>query len=259
MLGAGDITETNGVAYAMATLDLSKVDIVAGLDFFSNPIKGSRITSDGIDYRVLKTNGRVAELLMLANPLNLQVPFGANNTYEGSVIDGLLNETLYGGLPDGAKAAIVDKTFKQDSWYSELSNPSGDPAYQATYGENNDSYVLSLGNAEYGEEITRHIYLPSVQDIIDYLGATPEMLQSNTTITKVNICDKILGNLVDISQLWLRSASAADSTNAFAVITGQGALDGGTAASGECDVFPVFQADSSKVAWELSEAPQPIF
>ena len=196
------------------------------------PIKGAWLAIDGfdtprrlsgtVDYSyaglVTRISNGVAEILNVDSNYNPELEYvGEQKMYAGSNIDTYLNGTLYNSLGACFKSAIIDKTIYQDSWYSEAANPSGDPAYQATYGENNDSYVLSLGNAEYGGEITRHIYAPSVQDIIDYLGATPEMTVENTSIRPENL-DNLLNANVNPFSVWTRSANA--SSNGFQGLIG---------------------------------------
>lgn len=135
--------------------------------------KGSLVSIDlngdgvGETYRIIKTNGMVCEILAMDNAPASK--FGSNNTYAGSDFDNYLNNTWYNTLSNTAKAAIVDKTFRQDSWYM---NNSGNPDYSGYCGTTNPgdrSYVISLDSASFGAEITRHVYALSVQDVLDYI------------------------------------------------------------------------------------------
>ena len=198
------------------------------------PIKGAYLYIDGfdtprqhfggaVDYSytglVTRISNGVAEILNVDDNFNPELEYvGEQKMYAGSNIDAYLNGTLYNSLGACFKSAIIDKTIYQDSWYSETANPSGNPIYEAVGNPNYGNYMLSLGNAEYGGEITRHIYAPSVQDIIDYLDATPEMTVENTSIRFENLDHLLNAGIMDTFSVWTRSANA--SSNDFQGLIG---------------------------------------
>ena len=215
------------------------------------PVKGDIITLDSKQYRVLKTEGTVAEVLAMYDA-NSSIKFdsassGYNNTYAGKSLDTYCNNTFYSGLSAAMKSAIVDKTFTQDSWDldSSVSTPSH---YTGKYGSS--AYYLTLKNAAYGSSITRHCYCLSVQDVLDYLEATTSMGTSDTTLTDTNIW-KMFWNVTtsqSFKTIWLRSAVSSDSNRVFNVSGDYGFL--GRVNVGEVKgVRPAFQIDLSKIAW----------
>ena len=110
--------------------------------------KGQIITLDGKEYRIIKLNGSVAEVVGMTNASD-STAFGSSQIYAGSTLDTLLNSTFYATLSDKLKAAIVDKAFTQDSWYPSA---SGNPDYSGYYGTTKPgttAYTISLGNAAF--------------------------------------------------------------------------------------------------------------
>ena len=215
------------------------------------PVKGDIITLDSKQYRVLKTEGTVAEVLAMYDA-STSVKFdsastGYNNTYAGKNIDTYCNNTFYSGLSAAMKSAIVDKTFTQDSWKRTGSVPT--PLhYTGKYGSS--TYYLTLGNAAFGDSITRHCYVLSVQDVLDYLEATTSMGASDTTLTDTNIW-KMLWNATTSQRnkyIWLRSAFSSIPDYAFFVFGDAGDLNSRSAHL-TCAVRPAFQIDLSKIAW----------
>lgn len=215
------------------------------------PVKGDIITLDSKQYRVLKIEGTVAEVLCMYDA-STSVKFdsassGYNNTYAGKNIDTYCNNTFYSGLSAAMKSAIVDKTFTQDSWKRDSSVPT--PLH---YTGKSDSFIyfLTLVNAAYGSSITRHCYCLSVQDVLDYLEATTSMGPSDTTLTDTNLWQMFWN--VTTSQsgkfIWLRSASSPSSDYEFVVYGSSGDLDSNTASSPYA-ARPAFQIDLSKIAW----------
>ena len=213
------------------------------------PVKGDIITLDSKQYRVLKTEGTVAEVLCMYDA-NSSIKFDTssniNNTYAGKNIDTYCNSTFYSGLSAAMKSAIVDKTFTQDSWKRDSSAPTKSH-YTGKY--NLDPYYLTLVNAAYGSSITRHCYCLSVQDVLDYLEATTSMGTSDTTLTDTNIWKMFWNSTTSQStDIWLRSAYSSGRDRAFRVNGSYGSLtyyyvDSALAAR------PAFQIDLSKVEW----------
>ena len=214
------------------------------------PNKGDIITLDSKQYRVLKTEGTVAEVLCMYDA-NSSIKFDANsnynNTYAGKNIDTYCNNTFYSGLSAAMKSAIVDKTFTQDSWASANSVPT-ESHYTGKY--DSSTYYLTLANAAFGTSITRHCYCLSVQDVLDYLDTTTSMGTSDTTLTDTNVW-KLFWNVTTSpgdKYIWLRSADSSNSGGAFRVIGNYGYL-GNRSVYVTYAAHPAFQIDLSKIAW----------
>lgn len=252
---------TNGrLEYLEATIDVTYSDIGEVTYRGSRPIivsnqwrptimpaKGDLIMLDGKQYRVLKMNDTVAEVLAMYDA-SIAIAFGNSNIYAGESLDTYCNNTFYSGLSSAMKSAIIDKTFTQDSW----SRPSSVPAssyYTGTY--SSETYYLTLGNTAFGPSITRHCYALSVQDVLYYLEATTSMTTANTTLTSVNLW-KMFWNQTASSEstsLWLRSANADNSTRIFYIIDNNAHLFTDAFIEKHA-VRPAFQIDLSKVDWE---------
>ena len=215
------------------------------------PVKGDIITLDSKQYRVLKTEGTVAEVLAMYDA-NSSIKFDSassdyNNTYAGINIDTYCNNTFYNGLSSAMKSAIVDKTFTQDSWEWYNSAPIGT---HYTGKSSSSTYYLTFVNAAYGSSITRHCYCLSVQDVLDYLEATTSMGTSDTTLTNTNVW-KMFWN-VTASQsgktIWLRSARSSSTNRVFRVSGEVGNL-GSSFVNDTFTARPAFQIDLSKISW----------
>lgn len=215
------------------------------------PVKGDIITLDSKQYRVLKTEGTIAEVLCMYDA-NSSIKFdsassGFNNTYAGKSLDTYCNNTFYSGLSAAMKSAIVDKTFTQDSWAYHDSVPT-ESHYTGKYGSY--TYCLTLGNAAFGDSITRHCYVLSIQEVLDYLNATTSMGISDTTLINTNIWKMFWNQSTSPGSTnpWLRSADANTSDRAFYVDGSYGYLDNIRVAFAY-EVRPAFQIDLSKIAW----------
>lgn len=214
------------------------------------PVKGDIITLDSKQYRVLKVNGTVTEVLCMYDA-NSSIKFDTNspynNTYEGKNIDTYCNNTFYSGLSSAMKSAIVDKTFTQDSWAWSDSVPT-ESHYTGKRGSS--TYYLTLANAAFGTSITRHCYCLSVQDVLDYFEATTSMGISDTTLTDTNIW-KLFWDATTSQKgkyIWLRSADSSSSFNEFRVNGNNGYLDRNSP-SNSYVARPAFQIDLSKISW----------
>lgn len=248
---------SNNTDYTSLTIAADKIkygnDLAYGDPY---PQKGNLITMnvDGSDkqFRVLNINDTVAEVVMMSNASDSQIFASSGRTYAGSALDTHLNSTWYATLNAIAKAAIVDKTFTQDSWYGDA---SGNPDYEANFETGATAYQLSLGNAAFGSSITRHVYALSIQDLIDYLEATPSMTQANTTITMANVLMMFFNSSAAqggaTNNIWLRSADVSVSFAAFGVMGSQGRVYsyGG---SNSIAVRPAFTIDLSKIPFSIS-------
>nr|DAR08742.1 MAG TPA: hypothetical protein [Caudoviricetes sp.] len=215
------------------------------------PAKGDLITIESKQYRVLKVNGSVAEVLAMYDASSSQ-KFGSNNTYEGSALDTYCNSTFYGTLSSAMKTAIVEKTFAQDQW-SYASGDSGGTGTAIYQGINNDSskYRVGLITASYGANITRKCYALSAQDLVDYLDVTTEMTSSNTTLTSKNIYIMIWNITTkpeNFRLVWMRSASYAGNSYAHYISSISGSFSSSDV-DGSYAVRPAFQIDLSKIEW----------
>lgn len=213
------------------------------------PVKGNLIIIESKQYRVLKTNGSVAEVLAMYDASTSQkfdTNSSYNNTYAGKNIDTYCNNTFYSGLSSAMKSAIVDKTFTQDEWNTQNTTS---PHYVAKYGSY--TYNVTPINLEYKPSITRHCYVLSVQDIIDYLNVTMSMGASDTTFTDINIWKMIWDQTTSFpSAIWLSSAKYETSNSNYAIIV-SGYLGRVELQSVNSDfaVRPAFQIDLSKIEW----------
>lgn len=213
------------------------------------PAKGDLITIESKQYRVLKTSGSVAEVLAMydASKQKFDTNSDYNNTYAGKNIDTYCNNTFYSGLSSAMKNAIVDKTFTQDEW--EWSTFVPQTSY---YIGNSDAitYYLTLTNAAYGTSITRHCYVLSVQDILDYLGAMTSLGISDTTLTDTNLWNMVWNQFTSPGDIfiWVRSARSGYFRSAFYVRGFNGVLGNGNVADANA-VRPAFQIDLSKIEW----------
>ena len=195
-------------------------------------------------YLVLNGSAALVEVLAMATPTGgSSIQFASSGqVYENNALDVFLNTTYYATLSADAKAAIVDKTFRQDSWYW---GTSGNPDYNGSYSSSKTAYQVSLGNASFGNEISRHIYALSVQDIIDYLEVTTDMTSADSTLNMENIqamFDITSGNI------WLRSARAGNSSGAMNV-NGDSGRVGSSSATSSSAARPAFQIDLSQIEW----------
>ena len=215
------------------------------------PVKGDIITLDSKQYRVLKVNGTVAEVLCMYDA-NSSIKFdsasqGVNNTYAGKNIDTYCNNTFYSGLSAAMKSAIVDKTFTQDSWKFGYSVPTA--SHYTGKDSSNTTYYLTLANAAFGTSITRHCYCISVQDVIDYLEATTSMGISDTTLTATNIWQMFWDKTTEQnSSIWSRSARSSD-PQTIVEFNGYFGGFGGSWVNKSLTARPAFQIDLSKVEW----------
>ena len=217
-------------------------------------VKGDIITIEGKQYRVLNTNGAVAEVLGLYSASYLKydstgttVVFtgGARGLqYRGSTLDTYLNETFFATLSATMQSAIVPKAINQDMWNESSTAPSSGTYYRQTgnfaerYYFDNSSGV-SYGTAEVG---SRNVYALSVREVIDYLGV-PE--NGDFTDTEIR---KMLDVAAKPRATWLRTSSAGGGANGMKVEGNYAYIQSYYSLYSE-SVSPAFQIDLSKIAW----------
>ena len=220
--------------------------------------KGQLITMnlDGTDreYRILKLDGNIAEVVCMS-AVGKSAFVDDGNIYAGGKLDTYLNTTWYNTLTAAAKAAIVSKTFNQDSWYL---GTKGSPVYSGHYGTTvpgNSSYSISKGSDTYGAQITRNVYALSVQDVIDYITNTDV---GDGKLENYNIW-KMFWNTTtkpSISEYpWLRSAEAGALTSSLLLTCSKGHVDWDRAAYKQ-DVRPALTIDLSKIFLLQLDTPQ---
>lgn len=220
------------------------------------PVKSDLISmnidGENKQYRVLKINGSIAEVISF-EPVYGEFSVENTNVYEESFIDNALSTTWYNALNETAKAAIVDKTFTQDSWYND---GSGNPSYDGYYGivvPGNRAYTISLSNTAFGNVLTRHVYALSVQDILDYVldtNITDGQLQ-NYNVLEMLFNSPTPDNNTEPRVCWFRSAAENTQNKAWAVIRGNGAIYEYNVSHFVSGVIPAFQIDLSKIDFSI--------
>ena len=202
--------------------------------------KGDIIKLDNIPFRILRLDGDIAEVLSMQYAEQaVALGTSTSNTYDGCEADTYLNGTYYNSLSASVRGAIVDKTFTQDMW---LWYGDGTPIYNCVR-TNGSTYKISKGTLS-ATAITRHCYLITGQDIIDYLGATPEMTAENTTITGANLT-KMLS--YGGTQLQLTTCSAYSNTTT-SILAASDTIGGNIAADAR-KVLASFKIDLSKITY----------
>ena len=236
-------TVENATSYAVLADGVS----IGTVEAAAMPVKGDIITIDSKQYRVLKLNGTVAEVLAMYNSNSLQ--FGNSNIYEGSTADMYCNNTFYESLSTNVRENIKDKVIKQDSWTRVNSADSSTFAFTPSNVFGATNYYMKLVNADFGNNITRHCYCLSVQDIIDYLDGTTEMTFANTTLTSNNLRLLFCNNTTDTStEVWLRSAESTQNNQIQRFSAWYGSI-GYYPVDTTRQIRPAFQIDLSKVEW----------
>ena len=214
------------------------------------PIKGDLITIESKQYRVLKTNGSVAEVLAMYNSATSQAfdTAGNSNVYANSSLDVYLSQTFYNSLSTTMQNAIVAKTFQQDFWKLD-GGTSAIANYEGTY-QTTNNYTLSLMSTTFGTSISRKCYTLSCQDVIDYLEVTTSMGSADTTLTSENVWRMFWNQTTSPGSTypWLRSAASDRSSLAFSVNCSTGRLNRSAVHSAYA-VRPAFQIDLSKIEW----------
>lgn len=240
------ISGTHNIAVKAKATGYMDSDLSASVPYIGPmPAKGDILTIESKQYRILKINGNIAELLSLYDT-GTKVQFASS--YAGSGVDTYCNDTFYNSLSSTMKAAIIDKTFNQDSWSASA---SGSSVYIGKYTKDSatHTYNVSLSSAAFGPSITRHCYCISVQDIINYLEVTTSMTDSNTTLTDTNIRTMLWNNVnYSSSILWLSSAYSAMSGFVYMVPGNIGNLQSTMGMLSQI-VRPAFQIDLSKIEY----------
>nr|DAD96467.1 MAG TPA: Protein of unknown function (DUF3383) [Myoviridae sp. ctj3P51] len=213
--------------------------------------KGDLLFIDRRQYRVLKINGTIATLLSMTSFGSAQPFYTENQTdiYANSVVDNYCNTTFYNSLSENLRGGIVPTTFRQDEWDVAKASDTT-PKYQFNLSRE-VSYTCT--NSSFGDSLTRFCYLLSIQDILDYLDATPEMTFANTTITAPNIRTLFFGSDVRIGgwfAIGLRSITKSSGSTAHAYILDYRYTSVSmptTTSILNREIRPAFQVDLSKI------------
>ena len=204
---------------------LSKGDIVT--------FKESYIYSPGnsgpTEFLVLKSDGSTTELMARANYQNERIAISRNisndsagnqvSTYENKDLDYRMNSTYYNSLSDAFKSNIQSKMITAYSWVRYGSESAEVSSWgKDGFGSDDtsgDAYTMSKIGVVNSFE--RYVYVPDVQDIIDYLGATFTPQQLNVMFFGLNYS-------VDRS-VWLRSSVSGVNYNNIIVSGKKGVID----------------------------------
>ena len=245
LAGTIGYSQDERIVGTISTYDGATMNLVA---------KGDIINIEGKQYRVINTNGAVAEVLGLYSARYLRydstgttVVFtgGARGLqYRGSTLDVYLNETFFATLSATMQAAIVPKAISQDMWNESSTAPSSGTYYRQT-GNFAERYYfdnaagVSYGTAEVG---SRKVYALSVREVIDYLGVSENGDFTDTEIRKM------LDVAAKLRATWLRTSFADGVTSGMKVEGNYAYIQGYDAVYSE-SVSPAFQIDLSKIAW----------
>ncbi len=218
--------------------------------------KGDIITIEGKQYRVLKVNGAIVEVLGLYSTSYLKydstgktVTFSGGKTglqYQGSTLDVYLNETFFATLSATMQAAIVPKAINQDMWNESYTAPNSGTYYHQTYDSYNRYYYDNSSGVAYGtaEVGSRNIYALSVRDVLDYLGVPENGDFTDTDIWQMFRDD---GETTKRSS-WLRTSAAGGGANGMKIYGTGGYIEPYYSLYSEY-TSPAFQIDLSKIAW----------
>lgn len=249
----------------MSTVVLNGKVLTAGgkaLEYVVPPIvpKGSIVNLDldgngDKQYRVLKCNGSVAQVMVMYDDLmsaynstSTTTTFGSTTAqkYADSTLDTYLNTTWYNTLTTATKAAIVPENVVQHcyQYYDEPNTPNTPTyTYQYQYNWSDSDYenANDVGNVTVGN---RNVFALDLKDIFDYFG--------KVCITSNELMTLFWNSTAKVSKyLWLRSSRADDSNYAWLVYGGGGRLDfDGVRNSGV--VRPTLNLDLSQVPFTVA-------
>lgn len=176
--------------------------------------------------------------------------------YSGSDLDTYLNTTWYNTLSATAKAAIISKAITQDAWYWSGSTVSGSPTYSGTSGISVPGKVsYSIGKYTGGTLTVgnRNIYALGVEDIINYLNDEKLRVDTSAILRNVNIWKmywNVEKRLSSSTYPWLRSGSATNGLEIYAVLEDTGTI-AGNKYSATSAVRPAFTIDLSKIPYSI--------
>ena len=205
-------------------------------------------------YRVLKCNGNVAQVMAMYNDLtseysntSLKDMFGSTiaQSYKNSTLDTYLNTTWYNTLKDNVKANIIPEDIVQYCYmYYDEPNTVNPPTYTYQYEDNwtgNYNNADDVGNITIGK---RNIFALDLKDIYDFFG--------KAYITSNELNTLFFDQITTISHsLWLRSACAIGNRTVWRIVGENGVLAFTT--YDESNVIrPALNLDLSKISFTLA-------
>ena len=194
-----------------------------------------------------------------------------SNTYEGSYIDNYLENTWYKQLPERLQKAILTTDIKQAAYNNTSSNPkwrwfdpNGGSSYDWYYNEGtteNPKWVIyykanipddaqgayPLNCWKYSEKgynnttyntITRHVYLPSVEEV--------------SNLVDLNNANKVYnflkGTNNSLYHMWFRDSNSSSPRNAVSLDCDSRSVNYGSVTNPWFGVRPAFTVDLSTVS-----------
>lgn len=216
------------------------------------------------EYRVLKVNGTVAEVLGMTNLTLISINYNKesktgsfnNGTtgqlYEYSDLDNYLNITWYNTLTATAKNAIVPKKITQKMYSWSIDN-FDTATYIGTrllplplYG---GKYCVTLKDFKYVGN--RNVYALGVEDVVEYLDNEADNLNPED-IGEMYWYYKfapVLSDILGLNGILLNSADANNFDRIFYVHDYFNAIVAHDIRD-ECKIRPSFQIDLSKIVWK---------
>lgn len=212
------------------------------------------------EYRVLKVNGNVAEVLGMTNLNLISIKYNGesktdnfkNGTkgqlYKDSDLDNCLNVTWYNSLTETAKNAIVPKNIIQ-KMYSWSTDNFDTATYIGTRPFIGGKYCMTLKDFKYVGN--RNVYALGVEDVVEYLGNGVDNLNPGN-IGEMYWYYKfapVLSDILGSDGILLNSAYADNFDEIFCInayfnaIVSHGIRDA-------CKIRPSFQIDLSKIEWK---------
>lgn len=252
-IGSNNISKIYVGSSEVSKIYLGSTEVYSAGSPSPMPSKGDIIQMDldgtSRDYRVLAINGNIAKVMGLFDySANIGVGYGPTNVYETSYILSQLENDFYGNLPSAIKAAIPSKTFYQKSYYT---NTNGDPDYTGKH-SNGTTYYISVASNQFGNQITSHVNLLQIQDILDYLEVTSDMTASNTTLTRDNVYDMCWGSLTRTKSLMLMDAYANQDEMMLVVYNNGRIYEDGIPTRGtDYRARMVFEIDLTNISWTI--------
>lgn len=217
-------------------------------------------------YRILKCNGNIALIMAMFDDLDDDLKWDDGNLvtidieglevakYADNSLDTYLNTTWYNTLTSNVQNAIISSPIINDIWYL---NNSDSPSYEGIAGNrstNIENYTVSKYSKGAEDVGNRKIFIPSVQDIINYLEDPTMRIDSSTLLTNSNIW-----NLFWDDTIWrkyrdclLRSPYADSYSLACCILGETGQIGLHETYSDNIIIRPTFYIDLSKISWTIN-------
>lgn len=232
------------------------------------PPKGSLIsinlTGQNQNYRVLKVNNKIAEVLAMFDVLKVYSFNGSDyTTYNNGSVDLALLSWYDDSLTTLAKSAIVPKNISQDNWYYVYNGyqPLGSPTYKGESDNTGIYYVSLYSSAQYNIG-SKTVYALSLSELIEYLNDNSIVTDTSNFLTQGNLW-KMFFNQTNVpsgyynSGIWLRSGASNGSSHTglrgWEFVVRGGSL--GYISRNDDGIYcrPCFQIDLSKISYTVVE------